>query len=65
MSMMGELQYFLELQIKQVKDETFVHQTKYTKDMMRKFLMQDVNPMSTPMGSTATFDADEDGEPVD
>jgi hypothetical protein len=37
MSMMGELQYFLGLQIKQVKDGTFVHQTKYMKDMLRKF----------------------------
>jgi hypothetical protein len=37
MSMMGELQYFLGLQIKHVKDGTFVHQTKYTKDMLRKF----------------------------
>jgi hypothetical protein len=65
MSMMGELQYFLGLQIKQVKDGTFVHQTKYTKDMLKKFQMQDVKPMSTPMGSTTTLDADEDGEPVD
>jgi hypothetical protein len=65
MSMMGELQYFLGLQIKQVKDRTFVHQTKYTKDMLRKFQMKDVKPMSTPMGSTTTLDADEDGEPVD
>jgi hypothetical protein len=48
-----------------VKDGTFVHQTKYTKDMLRKFQMQDVKPMSTPMGSTATLDADEDGELVD
>jgi hypothetical protein len=39
MSMMGELQYFLGLQIKQVKDGTFVHQTKYTKDMLKKFQM--------------------------
>jgi hypothetical protein len=65
MSMMGELQYFLGLQIKKVKDGTFMHQTKYTKDMLRKFQMKDVKPMSTPMGSTATLDADEDGEPVD
>jgi hypothetical protein len=65
MSMMGELQYFIGLQIKQVKDGTFVHQNKYTKDMLRKFQMQDVKPMSTPMGSTTTLDADEDGEPVD
>jgi hypothetical protein len=64
MSTMGELQYFLGLQIKQVKDGTFEHQTKYTKDMLRKFQMQDVKPMSTHMGSTATLDADEDGELV-
>jgi hypothetical protein len=30
MSIMGELQFFLELQIKQSKEETFVHQAKYT-----------------------------------
>jgi hypothetical protein len=65
MSMMGELQYFLGLQIKQVKDGTFVHQTKYTKDILRKSQMQDVKRMSAPMASTATLDADEDGEPVD
>jgi hypothetical protein len=39
MSMMGELQYFLGLQIKQVQDGTFVHQTKYMKEMLRKFQM--------------------------
>jgi hypothetical protein len=65
MSMMGELQYFLGLQIKEVKEGTFMHHNKYTKDMLRKFQMQDVKPMSTPMGSTATLDADDDGEPVD
>jgi hypothetical protein len=65
MSMMGEFQYFLGLQIKQVKDGTFVHQTKYTKDMLRKFQMQDLKLMSTPMGSTTTLDADDNREPVD
>jgi hypothetical protein len=33
MSIMGELNFFLELQIKQTKDGTFVHQDKYTKDV--------------------------------
>jgi hypothetical protein len=33
MSMMGELQFFLRLQIKQAKEGTFVHQAKYTKDI--------------------------------
>jgi hypothetical protein len=33
MSMMGELQFFLELQIKQSKEGTFVHQAKYTRTL--------------------------------
>jgi hypothetical protein len=39
MSMMGELQFFLRLQIKQSKEGTIVHQAKYTKDIVRKFKM--------------------------
>ena len=65
MSMMGELQFFLGLQIKQHEDGTFVHQGKYTKDMVRKFAMGDSKPMSTPMGTTTVMDTDEDGELVD
>ena len=65
MSMMGELQFFLGLQIKQVKDGTFVHQGKYTKDMLKKFGRNDSEPLSTLMSTTAVMDADEDGEPVD
>ena len=45
MSMMVELQFFLALQIKQVKDGTFVHQGKYTKDMLKKFGMNDSNEL--------------------
>jgi hypothetical protein len=37
MSMMGELQFFHGLQIKQAKEGTFVHQAKYTKDILKKF----------------------------
>ena len=65
MSMMGELQFFLRLQIKQVKDGTFVHQGKYNKDMLKKFGMNDSKPLSTLMSTTAVMDADEDGEPMD
>jgi hypothetical protein len=65
MSMMGELQFFLGLQIKQAKEGTFVHQAKYTKDILKKFEMDDLKPLSTPMSTTIALDADEDGEPVD
>jgi hypothetical protein len=65
MSMMGELQFFLGLQIKQSKEGTFVHQAKYTKDIVRKFKMEDFKAMATPMSTTTSLDADEDGEHVD
>jgi hypothetical protein len=65
MSMMGELQFFLGLQIKQAKERTFVHQAKYTKDILKKFKMDDSKPLSTLMSTTKVLDADEDGEPVD
>jgi hypothetical protein len=65
MSMMGELQFFLGLQIKQSKEGTFVHQAKYTKDIVRKIKMEDSKAMMTPMSTTTALDADEEGEPVD
>jgi hypothetical protein len=65
MSMTGELQFFLGLQIKHAKEGTFVHQAKYMKDILKKFKMDDSKPLSTPMSTTTALDADEDGEPVD
>jgi hypothetical protein len=65
MSMMGELQFSLGLQIKQAKEGTFVHQAKYTKDILKKFNMDDSKPLSTLMSMSTALDADEDGEPVD
>jgi hypothetical protein len=65
MSMMGELQFFLGLQIKQAKEGTIVHQAKYTKVILKKFKMDNSKPLSTLMSMTTTLDADEDREPVD
>jgi hypothetical protein len=63
MSMMGELQFFLGLQIKHEKEGIFVHQAKYTNDILKKFKMDDSKPLSTPM--TIALDTDEDIEPMD
>jgi hypothetical protein len=52
MSTMGELQFFLRLQIKQAKEGTFVHQARYTKDILKKLKMDDSKPLSTPMSTT-------------
>ncbi|WVZ75666.1 hypothetical protein U9M48_023701 [Paspalum notatum var. saurae] len=65
MSLMGELQFFLGLQIKQGPEGTFVHQAKYTRDILKKFDMGDSKPMTTPMSTNTALDADEDGEAVD
>jgi hypothetical protein len=65
MSMMGELQFFLGLQIQQSKEGTFVHQAKYTKHIVRKFKMENSKAMATTMSTTTTLDADEEGEHVD
>jgi hypothetical protein len=65
MSMMDELQFFFGLRIKQMKEGTFMHQSKYTRDILRKFEMSDSMLMSTPMSTTTVLDVDEDGEPVD
>jgi hypothetical protein len=62
MSMIGELTFFLGIQVKQ---GTFVHQAKYTKDIMKKFNMAELKPVSTLMSSAASLGPDEDGEAVD
>src|SRR6185436_9415644 len=65
MSMMGELQFFLGLQIKQPPQCTFVHQAKYTRDLLRKFDMSDPSPQPTPISTSTALDADLDGEAMD
>jgi hypothetical protein len=65
MSMMGELTFFLGIQVKQMKQGTFMHQAKYTKDLMKKFNMAELKPVSTLMSSAASLGPDEDGEAVD
>ena len=56
MSMIGELSYFLGLQIKQMKNNIFVSQDKYIKDMLKKFGMDDAKAISTPIGTSGRLD---------
>jgi hypothetical protein len=64
-SMMGELTFFLGIQVKQMKQGTFVHQAKYTNDLINKFNMAELKPVSTLMSSTTSLGPDEDGEALD
>ncbi|KAK8526380.1 hypothetical protein V6N12_020852 [Hibiscus sabdariffa] len=65
MSMMGELSFFLGLQIKQRKDGIFINQAKYIKEKLKKFGMENVKPQATPMSSSIKLDKDEEGKCVD
>jgi hypothetical protein len=42
-----------------------VHQAKYTKDLMKKFNMAELKPVSTPMSSVTSLSPDEDGKAMD
>jgi hypothetical protein len=64
MSKMGKLTVFLGIQVKQTKQGTFVHQAKYMKDLIKKFNMADLKPVSTPMSTIMSLGPDEDGEVV-
>ncbi|KAK8624782.1 hypothetical protein V6N13_089668 [Hibiscus sabdariffa] len=65
MSMMGELSFFLGLQIKQRKDDIFINQAKYIKEKLKKFGFENVKPQATPMSSSIKLDKDEEGKCVD
>ena len=65
MSMIGQLSYFLGLQIKQLKNGTFVSQGKYIKDIIKKFGMSDSKAISTSMGTNINLDSDASGNMVD
>jgi hypothetical protein len=42
-----------------------VHQAKYTNDLMKKFNLAELKPVSTSMSTTTLLGPDEDGEAVD
>ncbi|GJY91991.1 ribonuclease H-like domain-containing protein [Tanacetum coccineum] len=65
MSMMGELNFFLGLQINQMEDGIFFNQSKYIKEMLKKFGLEDSKLMKTPMSSDTKLMKDEECESID
>ncbi|KAD3067313.1 hypothetical protein E3N88_35193 [Mikania micrantha] len=65
MSALSELKTFLGLQVKQTPHGTFIHQSKYVKDLLNKFDMNDCKIISTPMATSPGICSDDNGEPVD
>ncbi|GJS88398.1 putative ribonuclease H-like domain-containing protein [Tanacetum coccineum] len=65
MSSMGELTFFLGLQVQQKKDGIFISQDKYVGEILKKFRFTEVKTASTPMETQKPLLKDEDGEEVD
>nr|GEY24539.1 putative ribonuclease H-like domain-containing protein [Tanacetum cinerariifolium] len=65
MSSMGELTFFLGLQVKQKKEGIFISQDKYVTEILKKFRFLDVKKASTPMETLKPLLKDKYGEEVD
>ncbi|XP_022003114.1 uncharacterized mitochondrial protein AtMg00810-like [Helianthus annuus] len=64
MSMMGELTFFLGLEVKQKEDIILIHQAKYIRDILTKYNMNDYKVASTPFASQTELTLDPQGKPV-
>ncbi|GJS47723.1 retrovirus-related pol polyprotein from transposon TNT 1-94 [Tanacetum coccineum] len=62
---MGELTFFLGLQVQQKKDDIFISQDKYVGEILKKFRFIEVKTASTPMETQKPLLKDKDGEEVD
>jgi hypothetical protein len=65
MSVMGKLNYFIGFQVKQLKEGTFISETKYTQDLLKRFGMKDAKTTNTPMGTDGHLDLNKGGKSVD
>ena len=58
MSMMGELNFFLRLQIKQSSEETFINQARYTKELLKRLGTMEAKPPTTSMSTSIKLNND-------
>ena len=65
MSMVGELTYFLGLQVQQMNDGIFICQSKYAKNLVKKFDLETSKCLKTPMGTNDKLSKDDNGVSVD
>ncbi|GJU22711.1 retrovirus-related pol polyprotein from transposon TNT 1-94 [Tanacetum coccineum] len=65
MSMMGQISFFLGLQISQNPRGIFINQSKYANEILKKFDLHKSDPVDTPMVERTKLDEDLSGIPVD
>jgi len=64
MSLLYELTYFLGLQVQQTKDGIFLSQTKYLKQILKKYGMEDSKPVCTPMVTGCSLNSNDESPTV-
>ena len=65
MSLMGGLSYMLGLQIKQLNGGIFINQSKYARELIKRFGMESAKACITPMAQNVKVDMDENGKKID
>eukprot|EP00253_Pinus_taeda_P034705 PITA_34705 len=60
MSLLAELTYFLVLQVQQTKDGIFLSQTKYLKNILKKYEMEYSKPVCTPIVTGCSLRSNDD-----
>jgi hypothetical protein len=65
MSLLGELSFFPGLQICQSNQGIFISQTKYIREMLKRFKMEDCKPVITPMKTSCKLSKDDDSKSID
>ncbi|XP_057808439.1 uncharacterized mitochondrial protein AtMg00810-like [Salvia miltiorrhiza] len=64
MSMMGEMNFFLGLQVKQTKEEILINHSKYAKELINKFSIQHMTSVKIPMNTNWKVDPGTEGKSV-
>ena len=65
MSMVGELNYFLGLQVKQCKEGIFISQSKYARNLVKRFGLENARKVRIPMSQNDKLTRDDKGSDVD
>jgi hypothetical protein len=65
MLLLGELSFFLGLEICQSNQGIFISQTKYIRQMLKRFRMEDCKPVITPMQTNYKLSKDDDSKSTD
>nr|GEZ93944.1 retrovirus-related Pol polyprotein from transposon TNT 1-94 [Tanacetum cinerariifolium] len=65
MSMIGEMMFFLGLQVNQSPCGIFINQSKYVLEILKKYGMESCDPIGTPMEIKDKLDLDQNQTPFD